>query len=141
MGTDAETNKMIGAIIRRRRIELGLSQEELAERCGFKSKSSINKMEAGVQGLPQSKIIAVAKALETTPGYILGWEGVEESQQQDYYTNEVTAQIAEDMATNPNLKMLYDVQRDMDPEDLQAMYSLAMALKRKTERLDSDDPA
>ena len=141
MGTDAETNKMIGAIIRRRRIELGLSQEELAERCGFKSKSSINKMESGVQGLPQSKIIAVAKALETTPGYILGWEGVEENQQQEYYTDEVTAQIAEDMATNPNLKMLYDVQRDMDPEDLQAMYSLAMALKRKTERLDSDDPA
>ena len=141
MGTDAETNKMIGAIIRRRRIELGLSQEELAERCGFKSKSSINKMESGVQGLPQSKIIAVAKALETTPGYILGWEGVEENQQQEYYTDEVTAQISEDMATNPNLKMLYDVQRDMDPEDLQAMYSLAMALKRKTERLDSDDPA
>lgn len=141
MGTDAETNKMIGAIIRRRRIELGLSQEELAERCGFKSKSSINKMEAGVQGLPQSKIIAVAKALETTPGYILGWEGVEDSQQQEYYTDEVTAQIAEDMATNPNLRMLYDVQRDMDPEDLQAMYSMAMALKRKAERLDSDDPA
>ena len=141
MGTDAETNKMIGAIIRRRRIELGLSQEELAERCGFKSKSSINKMEAGVQGLPQSKIIAVAKALETTPGYILGWEGVEENQQQEYYTDEVTAQIAEDMATNPNLRMLYDVQRDMDPEDLQAMYSMAMALKRKAERLDSDDPA
>ena len=141
MGTDAETNKMIGAIIRRRRIELGLSQEELAERCGFKSKSSINKMESGVQGLPQSKIIAVAKALETTPGYILGWEGVEDSQQQEYYTDEVTAQIAEDMATNPNLRMLYDVQRDMDPEDLQAMYSMAMALKRKTERLDNDDPA
>lgn len=68
-------------------------------------------------------------------------EDVGKSQQQDYYTDQVTAQIAEDMATNPNLKMLYDVQRDMDPEDLQAMYSLAMALKRKTERLDSDDPA
>ena len=65
----------------------------------------------------------------------------EESQQHRYYTDQVTAQIAEDMATNPNLKMLYDVQRDMDPEDLQAMYNLAMALKRKTERLDSDDPA
>ena len=141
MGTDAEVNKMIGKNIRRRRVELGLSQEELAARCGFKSKSSINKMEAGVQGLPQSKIVAVAKALETTPGYIMGWEGVEESQQQNYYTDQVTAQIAEDMATNPNLKMLYDVQRDMDPEDLQAMYNLAMALKRKTERLDSDDPA
>ena len=141
MGTDAEVNKMIGKNIRRRRIELGLSQEELAERCGFKSKSSINKMESGAQGLPQSKIVAVAKALETTPGYIMGWEGVEESQQQEYYTDEATAQMAEDMATNPELRALYDIQRDMDPEDLQALYGMALALKRKAERLDADDPA
>lgn len=141
MGTDAEVNKMIGKNIRRRRIELGLSQEELAERCGFKSKSSINKMESGAQGLPQSKIVAVAKALETTPGYIMGWEGVEENQQQEYYTDDATAQMAEDMATNPELRALYDIQRDMDPEDLQALYGMALALKRKAERLDSDDPA
>ena len=142
MGTDAEINRLVGRNIRRRRIELGMSQEELAQRCGYKSKSSINKMEAGVQGLTQSKIATIAAALETTPGYIMGWEeAVEENQQQEYYTDEVTSQIAEDMATNPNLKMLYDVQRDMDPEDLQAMYSMAMALKRKAERLDSDDPA
>ena len=141
MGTDAEVNKMIGKNIRRRRIELGLSQEELAERCGFKSKSSINKMESGAQGLPQSKIVAVAKALETTPGYIMGWEGVEENQQQEYYTDKATAQMAEDMATNPELRALYDIQRDMDPEDLQALYGMALALKRKAERLDADDPA
>ena len=45
------------------------------------------------------------------------------------------------MATNPDLRMLYDIERDMDPEDLRAVYNVAMALKRKTERLDSDDPA
>lgn len=141
MGTDAEVNKMIGKNIRRRRVELGLSQEELAARCGFKSKSSINKMEAGVQGLPQSKIVAVAKALETTPGYIMGWEGVEESQQPEYYTDEATSKIAYEIALNPELKALFDVQRDMDPEDMRALRSMALALKRKTERLDSDDPA
>lgn len=141
MGTDAEVNKMIGKNIRRRRVELGLSQEELAARCGFKSKSSINKMEAGVQGLPQSKIVAVAKALETTPGYIMGWEGVEENQQPEYYTDEATAKIAYEIALNPELKALFDVQCDMDPEDMRTLRSMALALKRKTERLDSDDPA
>lgn len=141
MGTDAEVNKMIGKNIRRRRIELGLSQEELAERCGFKSKSSINKMESGAQGLPQSKIVAVAKALETTPRYIMGWEGVEENQQPEYYTDEATAKIAYEIALNPELKALFDVQCDMDPEDMRALRSMALALKRKTERLDSDDPA
>ena len=47
----------------------------------------------------------------------------------------------EDMATNPDLRALYDVQRDMDPDDLKALYGMALALKRRAERLDSDDPA
>lgn len=68
-------------------------------------------------------------------------EAVEESQQHEYYTDEATAQMAEDMATRPELRVLYNAQRDLDPEDLKAVYSMVLALKRKGERLDSDDPA
>lgn len=68
-------------------------------------------------------------------------EGDGNSQQQKYYTNDETAKAAQEMATNPELKALFDVQRDMDPEDLQALYGMALALKRKSERLDFDDPA
>ena len=39
----------IGANIKRRREELGITQEELSKRLGFKSKSSINKIELGIQ--------------------------------------------------------------------------------------------
>lgn len=58
--------------IRTRREELGLSQEELALRMGYKSKSSINKIEMGVNDIPQSKVIAFAQALETTTAYLMG---------------------------------------------------------------------
>ena len=68
-------------------------------------------------------------------------EADEESQQQNYYTDPATADLAQHMATSPELKALFDVQRDMDPEDLKALYNMALALKRKTERLDFDDPA
>ena len=68
-------------------------------------------------------------------------EADEENEQQNYYTDPATADLAQHMATNPELKTLFDVQRDMDPEDLKALYNMALALKRKTERLDSDDPA
>ena len=64
----------IGQIIKRRREELGLSQEELAIKAGYKSRSSINKIEVDGRGLPQSKIIAIANALKTTPAYLMGWE-------------------------------------------------------------------
>ena len=63
----------IGSRIRTRREELGLSQDELAKRLGYKSRSSLNKIELDQRNLTQSKIKAIADALETTPSYIMGW--------------------------------------------------------------------
>ena len=45
----------------------GLSQEALAEKVGYKDRSSIAKIESGVVDLSQSKIAAFAKALNVTP--------------------------------------------------------------------------
>lgn len=64
----------IGDRIKQRREELQISQDELAKRLGYKSRSSINKIEVGSQNLTQSKIKALAIALETTPSFIMGWE-------------------------------------------------------------------
>lgn len=64
----------IGDRIKLRREELMMSQEELAKKVGYKSRSSVNKIEIDGRGLPQNKIIAFAKALETTPSYLMGWE-------------------------------------------------------------------
>jgi transcriptional regulator with XRE-family HTH domain len=50
-----------------------MSQEELAHKIGYKHKSSINKIELGIQGLTQSKIKMIADALLTTPSDIMGW--------------------------------------------------------------------
>lgn len=63
----------IGDRIKSRRIQIGLSQTELADKLGFKSKASISRIEQGVQSLPQSRIIDMARALETSPDYLLGW--------------------------------------------------------------------
>ncbi|WP_455501062.1 helix-turn-helix domain-containing protein [Gemmiger sp.] len=64
----------IGQRVKLRREELGLSQEELAKRIGYKSKTSINKIELDFRNLTHSKIKAIADALETTPSYIMGWD-------------------------------------------------------------------
>ena len=60
--------------IRSRRIELNLTQEELAQKMGYKSRSSINKIELGISDITQSKIIEFAKNLDCTPEYLMGWE-------------------------------------------------------------------
>lgn len=61
-----------GERVRQRREELGLSQDELARKLGYRSRSTINKIELGKNDIGQSKIIAFAKALETTIDYLLG---------------------------------------------------------------------
>ena len=62
------------ARVRLRREELHLAQEELAQRMGYRSKSSITKLEKGVNDLPNARLKELAAALETTPAYLLGLE-------------------------------------------------------------------
>ena len=59
--------------IRQLRISRGMSQEELAKRLGYKSRASINKIELGKCDIAQSKIVAFAKVLGTSPAYLMGW--------------------------------------------------------------------
>lgn len=54
-----------------------------------------------------------------------------------YYLNDETAQVAQEIFENKELRALFDVQRDMEPEDLKALHQMALALKRK-ERGDDD---
>ena len=58
--------------IRQRREQLGLSQEELAARMGYRSKSSITKLEKGINDLPRAKLEELAAALDTTPAWLMG---------------------------------------------------------------------
>lgn len=63
-----------GKRIKHRRLELDMTQDELARRVGYTSRSSINKIELGLVDLPQSKISAIASALGVSPAYLVGWE-------------------------------------------------------------------
>lgn len=57
-----------GKLIRQKRLERGLSQEELAKICGYADKSVICHLEKGdVNDIPLSKAVQLAKALKVTP--------------------------------------------------------------------------
>lgn len=57
--------------IKKLRNNYGWSQEELAKRVGYADKTAIAKIEAGKVDLPQSKIVAFSKALNTTTSYLM----------------------------------------------------------------------
>ncbi len=63
----------IGKRIKAKRIELGMTQEDLANKLGYKSKTTIAKIENGTNDITQSRVVDFANVLNTTPAYLMGW--------------------------------------------------------------------
>ena len=63
----------IGERIKKLRIEQGLSQDELAAKVGYKTRSAINKIELNERDVKHSQVVTFANALGTTPHYLMGW--------------------------------------------------------------------
>lgn len=116
----------IGDKIKQRRLELGMTQEELAHKMGYSSRTSINKLELNERNLPLKKIKQLADILNTTPEYLMDLEPPE-----GYYTDKESAEIAQEIFDNHQLRLLFDEARDASPEDLQTAYTMLLALKRK----------
>lgn len=64
----------IGKRIREKREAIGMTQEELASKLGYKNKSSIAKIETGANDIIQSKVVEFANVLDTTVAYLMGWD-------------------------------------------------------------------
>ena len=100
--------------IKKRREELDLTQTQLAEACGYADKTMISKIEKGLVDLPQSKIAVIAKALNTTPRSLMGWDD-----------DPVAAEIAEEMQFNSQLE---ELTRKMSPERRESLLQYARFL-------------
>lgn len=116
----------IGSRIKQRREYLRMSQEELAHKVGYKSRSSINKIESDGRGLPQNKIVAFAKALETTPAYLMGWDKDNDNSDDSFafygFSDILSAyiqELGEFLYCNPNHKVLIDSIMEVKAKDIE----------------------
>ena len=110
----------IGERIKQKRIELNMSQDELAKKVGYKSRSSIQKIEAA-RDLPLRKVSIMASALETSPAYLMGWE------EQD----DVLFQAYADMEDTIEAERLYDLYKNSTPEIQSAVELLLKSAQQK----------
>ena len=70
----------VNEIIKKRRKELGLTLKQVAEKLGV-SESLISRYESNdVKNMGIDKIIPLAKVLDTTPAYLMGWETKKEKE-------------------------------------------------------------
>lgn len=63
----------MGERVKKARENKGYTQEELALKLGYKSRSSVNKIEKE-RDIPRSMIVKIAEILGVTPAYLMGWE-------------------------------------------------------------------
>ena len=72
-----EANNIVKRI-KKRRLELGYSFQDLADKTNM-SKSTLQRYETGtIKNLPLDKLDVLASALQTTPSYLMGWDEVKE---------------------------------------------------------------
>ena len=71
MNPDTETRKSIGHRIKVRRVEMNLKQGELGDLVGV-TQAHVSEWEIGRRALRVEQAIALAKALRTTVGYLVG---------------------------------------------------------------------
>lgn len=113
----------------------GMKDADVARETGI-TKSTFSDWKNGRSNPKDAKLQKIANLFGVSVEYIR--TGKEKGDGEKYYLNEETAQVAQEIFENKELRALFDVQKDMDPEDLRALHNMALALKRK-ERGDIDD--
>lgn len=105
--------------IRDLRIKEGLSQEELAKRIGYSSRSMISRIEKGDVDLSQSKIKLLSTILHTSTEYIM--DGANES------ANESTSEVVPEESADTEI--LFRLARKAKPEAIRAAVAVLKSME------------
>lgn len=121
----------VGDRIRNKRIELGMTQDDLAKKVGYKNRSSINALEKSTV-IPIKKLTAIANALDVEPSYLMGWEKPE------YKTGEIAeppAQYHYGLSYEDYMNQIYKdlvfIEKQGDEAIIKSVYHYIEAIVKK----------
>lgn len=112
-------------LIRTQRAKCGRTLEEIAKDVGV-SKATVQRWESGeIKDMRRDKLVLLAKALRTTPAYLMGW--VESGTEHDAPTRESVTTMLE--------KMLHDAGylRSDEPLTPELLSTISVALQTAIE--------
>lgn len=112
----------------------GLRQIDIAEKTGL-GKSAISQYVSGKITPKQDKVYILAEGLNVSPTWLMGYDvpmerSSRESFNNGYYTDPETAELAEELRTNPNGRILFDASKDLSKEDINVVLTVIEGLKR-----------
>ena len=136
-------NVLIGKRISEARKLRDMTFDDIADDIGV-SKSTVQRYEAGkITKIKIPVLHAIANSLRVNPVWLSGYDApmIESKQEepQGYYLDPETADRMQAMKDNNKLRLLFDEARDARPEDVDTVFDVLMALKRKEMGSDGTD--
>lgn len=128
----------IGERIKQRRLELGYTADALAKLLN-KNRATIYRYENGdIENMPIDVLEPLAKALNTTPAYLMGWQEPHQqnksTQKEGYYVDPETAEYAEMLRTRPEMRMLFSASRGISKEEMQEAVNYIEFIKSRNRK-------
>lgn len=113
----------------------GLRQIDIAEKTGL-GKSAISQYVSGKITPKQDKVYILAEGLNVSPTWLMGYDvpmerSSRESFNNGYYTDPEVAQIAEELRTNPDRRILFDASKDLNKDDIDTVLKIIDGLKAR----------
>lgn len=113
----------------RLRDKLEMTDSSVAKKAGI-SKSTFSDWRSGRSKPKMQKLEKIANAMGVSVSYFSEDAEVPNSgHHPEYYIDRTTAEIAQELFTNPDMRVLFDAARDSRPEDLQRAADLLRRFK------------
>lgn len=110
----------------------GLTAYKVAKETGV-TQTALSNWKTG-KSTPTTKTLQkIAGYFSVSIDYLMTGKETEDSK---YYLNDETAEMAQALFENKNLRVLFDAAKDATPEDLKTTYDMLMALKKKERGMD-----
>ncbi len=106
-----------------------MTQEDLANKLGYKSFTTIQKWESGVSEPSVSTVKEIAQLFGVTMDQITNEDLSEASG--DYYMDPEVKKLAEELNSRPEMKILFDATRNATTDDIQFVIDMIERMQGK----------
>lgn len=124
--------------IKRLRKQNKLSVDEIVKKLNI-SRATYYRYESNeIEKLPLTILEPLAKILNTTPAYLMGWQEPHQenksTQIEGYYVDPETAEYAEMLRTRPEMRMLFSASRGISKEEMQEAVNYIEFIKSRNKK-------
>lgn len=127
--------------IKRLRKQNKLSVDEIVKKLNI-SRATYYRYESNeIEKLPLTILEPLAKILNTTPAYLMGWQephqenkSITSNQIEGYYVDPETAEYAEILRTRPEMRMLFSASRGISKEEMQEAVNYIEFIKSRNKK-------